>query len=321
MDENWRVEMRPELNLQRLCMLKIATTLWNKKETKEQIAIFFENFYPSNDDYDLYQNWNHQLTNNLIAFLHNSSLSLNLKAGLKNTIIITGLQICHWRKFVENILELNIDTSENIFWTNYGTIDKKTIFKNWLNNKQVEITKLFNIACLLCFEEYIPELWENIPDDKKFDHFYLETIYTTSTYNVIAYWKNLLHVDDKKRFRIGIQNENLNRKFAWNQFCDNSQSIEERMFRISMMECFEVAVKYFWYKLNDEQRKRSVKTLIKTFYSKKDETEFASILFFLSTKLSRERSEEYFMVQSILMKHYSVQDFFYASVGSCFSIL
>ncbi|XP_051166654.1 uncharacterized protein LOC127284960 isoform X2 [Leptopilina boulardi] len=281
-------KMKPELNLQRLYMLKIATIIWNKNETKQQIDLFFNNFYPSDDDCFLYQKWNQQLTSNLVAFLHNLPLSLNVRANLKNSIIITGLQICHWRKFVAKILELNIDASSEIFWTNYGTIDKKRIFHNWYNKKQLKYKKLFNIACILCFDDYIPNLWEKIPEDERFDNFYLETIYTSSSYNVIAYWKNLLQMDDKKHFIIGCQNENLKRKFSWYQFCNNSQNIEETMFRISMIECLEMAVKYFWYKLNDEQQKRSVRILMKTSYPKKDETEFARILFFLSTKLSRE---------------------------------
>ncbi|XP_043480446.1 uncharacterized protein LOC122510099 [Leptopilina heterotoma] len=321
MKENDKEKMKPELNLQRLCMLKIATSIWNKDETKQQIAVFFDNFFPSNDDCLLYENWNQQLTSNLLAFLHNCPLSLSSRANLKNTITITGLQICHWKKFVVNILELNIDESSDIFWTNYGTIDKKKIFLHWHDKRQLKYSKLFNIACILCFEDYIPNLWEKIPEDERFNQFYMETIYTSSEYNVIAYWKNLLQVDSKKRYTIGIQNENLKKKFSWYQFCNNSQSIEETMFRISMMECLEMAVKYFWEKLSDDERKTSVRTLIKTNYSIRDETEFARILFFLSTKLSRERSEEYFLVQSILMKNYSVQDFFYASVGSCFSIL
>ena len=294
MRENSKLDFKSEMNLQRLCMMKIATSLWEQENTKQKIRIFFTNFFPNDDDYLFFKNWDHHLTDDLLIFLKNLPLPSNLIFSLKNLINITGLQICNWTKFVSKILELEINYAEEVFWTNYGTIDRIRIFKNWVDNKKLETCQLFNVACIFCMEKYIPILWNKIPNDVKNNNFYSEKIYKNSIYNIIAYWKNFLEEEMNRRFRIGYENENFpDEIFSWFNICNNSQSIEENLFRISVLDCLEMGVEYFWNTLNDEERERSVRILMKTFYPKRDETEYARILFFLTTELSGIRSSEY----------------------------
>ncbi|XP_033216313.1 uncharacterized protein LOC117172464 isoform X2 [Belonocnema kinseyi] len=329
--EEERLDFNFEISLQRLCVVKIATNLWEKEEIRQKVLLFFQKNYNRYEENDNSIGWN-KVTKKVLSFLKNVSLPAKLSHSIKHVTKSIGLQIFNWTKYVTKILKFDIICTSEIFWTHFGTIDKRKIFEHWVQTRKLKSSQLFNMACIFCMEDYIPNLWIEIPDYVKTNEFYSETIYTMSKYNLIAYWKNVLLDDMRRNFistmavteRVRIErlraegrfeNDEFNeRRIAWLYIFADSHSTEENMFRVSVLEGLELGVKYFWNKLSDEQRQRNVEFALHTAKGKSEEPEYAEILIFLLTKLSVEQnislSYEEFFILEMLLKNWPWEEFF-----------
>ena len=333
-DEN-KLDFNFQINLQRLCMIKISTTLWNNKETKRRVRHFFEKSYNRYEEDEVKRNstqWN-KLTRKVIILLKDLSFPRKLNIALNHVTKSIGFHIFNWTKYVTKILKFDIGCAQNTFWSHYGTIDKVKIFISWVEEKKLETSDLFNMACIFCLEEYIPRLWNEIPDEVQENDFYSQTIYTMPKYNIIAYWKNLL-IDDVRRNFISsmavtervrierlrasrgyLEDEEFNqRRIDWLYIFANSHSIEENMFRVSVHEGLDLGVEYFWNKLNDRQRERNIDFSMHNAMRKKDEPGYAEILIFFVTKMSITENisllyEEFFVLE-MLLQNWPWEEFF-----------
>ena len=303
MEEDLKLDFTFEIKLKRLCLVKIATSLWERRDIKQKIRLFFQDLSPNLHNNILIRNWHCYLTTKVIPLVNNFSLPSVLINILKHFISSIGSQILYWTKFLTKSLEFEISCTETLFWTHYGTIDKIKIFKYWFDYKKLNTSQLFNVSCIFCLEEYVPLLWNEIPDEVKKSEFYTETIYKFSVYALIIYWKKRLGEEIKEHFvytihieewekivtlrRAGLltRDQIYHKKMDWLEYCNDSLSIEENMYRGAIIEGLDLAVQYFWNNLDEIQQKRDFDDLLETIDRNRKDRGYSEVLLFMVTKM------------------------------------
>ncbi|XP_033217715.1 uncharacterized protein LOC117173328 [Belonocnema kinseyi] len=330
MEEGLKLDFKFEIHLQRLCLIKVAVSLWERKEIREKICVFFEELSSKEDDI-LIRNWKFDLTKKVLSLMNNLPLPNFLINTLKHYVSSMGFQIYQWTKFVTKNLGFNIVCTDYIFWTHYGTIDKIQTFKYWYDHRILETSQLFNVACIFCLEDYVPILWNEIPDEVRKNDFYLKKIYTFSIYSLIIYWKKRLGEEIEENFvsfihseewekiltlrRAGLlkRDENYHRKMSWLEFCHESFSIEENMYRGAIIEGQELAVQYFWNNLDERCQMRDFEDIMLAIDREKNERGYSDILIFMMTRLKINKALPILYSHSLwetLLRNFPFEEFF-----------
>ena len=311
-------------------MVKIATFLWEREDTKQQICQFLELLETTNRKSDIYlekkiMEWN-IIRRDVISHINNLNLlPPQLKSRLKHIARSMGLQIFSWIKYMENVLFLDKICIDDIFWTHYGTLDKIKIFKSWVEKKKFSPAELFNVACFFYLEDYIPSLWNEIPEEVKKGSFYRLRIHILACYSHIAYWKNILlgrsyfnfetsvtkaEFEIKERSRINHikYDKEFEDGFYINEFMSSIrysnlrlEILGNKMMWLSLTQGNEFAMEYYW-NMMDDKREENLQNYITSIFNKDSLPEYAASIIFLITKM--------FM-----------KDYIQFSVAECFGLL
>ncbi|CAL1299527.1 unnamed protein product [Larinioides sclopetarius] len=102
---------------------------------------------------------------------------LELPESLSKQIIpilnAVGTEILKWKLFHKQFLcgyEENYDLHvvvDKLCWTSAGAVDDRKTAEAIVRSDVLDIVKRFKLACLYCLEDYIPGLWEELPEKNK----------------------------------------------------------------------------------------------------------------------------------------------------------
>lgn len=334
-----------ELNLQRMAMGTTALSLWERPHIKNKVRDFFRHEYKDGIRSREYKEANEakwsNLTKEVLNQLEPRVLPKILDSELIYVIREVGAKIYNWYEYIkENLSYNNVDYAQQIYWTPYGSIDQIKIFKSfWLENsslstgnKDRDISRLFRLACNYVLEEHINNLWQQVPKEIQEGTFYTESIYEEYKFHLIAYWVltfyGELHHLTRYLKRVSRDHDKL---------YDCNHSVEENMFRLSVSQGYELAAKYFWNKLSDEEKDRnlisSIGLSIKRYYNIYTSEEasykhekYAEICTYLMSQMTISQEQELFKsynssILEIFLSHWPWQELLMPTLERMWSYL
>lgn len=332
------MDFKFKINLQQICLVKIASSLWENKYIKQKMQLFVQKTYKNSENFEEQNilHWN-KLLKDVQSHINNFPLPNKFSSKLRHITRSMGLKIYSWIKYITKVLFLDSICIEDLSWTQYGSLDKIKIFKNWVEKKRLETTQLFNIACFFYLKDCIPSLWSEVPEIVRKNEFYSNLIYKMEAFSHIAYWKNALEDNTNKYFEtsavqvkqeIGEASRNLpivadtegleayylssclGMFLSRNPYVDG---FEENMFELSLTKGQEFAVQHFWKRLDDEFGKR-ILNFIRYLYRKEFLPEYIDTILFLVTQMFMKESFEFSMEESfgllILLSNHPWDEFF-----------
>ncbi|XP_014291006.1 uncharacterized protein [Halyomorpha halys] len=265
------MQYKLELSLERMAMVAKAVWLWEQPHIKTKTRQFFleeysPGIYPTSPQKEIDRKWSN-LTKEVLNQLDLRVLPKGIDTELIYVIRVIGGKIHNWYVYVIGHLGYNVDYAQQIYWSPYGNIDQVRIFKSfWLENsslstgnKGVDISNLFKLACNYVAEEHINNLWQQVPGEIKQSTFHAGTVYVDNKFHIIAYW--LFYICGELHFLTRFL-KTISR--GHEVIYDHNHSGEENMFRLSVKIGYEVAAKYFWNKLNGEERDRNLMSSVFT---------------------------------------------------------
>lgn len=250
-----------ELNLQRMVMINMATSLWEQSHIKNKIQEFLTFEYKERGNQTNEKKW-HDITKLILKQIESNTLYSILKIELTHIIKSIGEKIFNWYEYIRNNIEDDkkesaINYIEKIYWTHYGSIDEVKILKSfWIDNPRLNIATVYAMACEYALEEDINNLWEQIP--RKMQNKYFENIYNEHKCLILAYWQCYRDGNLSVFIRYLETLMHSGRTYIHNHLYNRYHSVEENMFRLSIYGGYSKAVEYFWDKLNEEERNRNV---------------------------------------------------------------
>lgn len=287
-----------KLNLQQMSMLSIAKSMWKQEDIKDKIRLFFQNDYSFNKRQN---NWKWgTLTTEVISQFDLLYKEKYLPPGFRNKLESTyivrliGFKIFNWTKYITKELKYNIAYAEQICWTADSSIDKLAIFNSWVNNvERLDVNTLYLFACRYCLEESIKDLWQQIQkqgaEQNKIEAFSAQNIHIDYQDPLIGYW-------------ICRMNKNMTMLTKYEHY-DKNQSIVENMFKFSVSNGYELATKYFFNQLTEEEKQRNLQkyaqVVVEKSYFFKAREEYIDVFIFL---ISEMREEEVTDLKSTINK-------------------
>lgn len=157
-----------DLNLRQISMVQAAINCWEQHKIKREI----KDFFLKHDTYTICRRESEEKIDWTCEILDNIRKQTLLPDSLKDemTYMITSIgdRLIEWLKHVTEKLEGSIHRIpvlehylNNIFWTNFGTIDAVRIFRDLRLNCTVNnIPYMYEEACNYCLEEDITSLWK-----------------------------------------------------------------------------------------------------------------------------------------------------------------
>lgn len=153
-------------------------------------------------------------------------------------IYLWALQHIHFNKILSNE-----SISNEFVWSIDGTIDKAKTAELILEKKTENVSSRYQLACLYCLEDQIQILWEQLDENEKSDML-------KSQLDLVSFWS---HITAKKDMEEFIREHcpgwhNTPNRFAFGAAVDTNN---------------DVAIKYFYKKLNPNETKKAMKDVIR----------------------------------------------------------
>lgn len=241
--------MLVELNLEYITLLSIAVSIWERQDVKKKAKHYFYKISKKKNGNE----WR-EIIKHVINLVDSKPLPQVSYCKLVYLIRDIGLKLYDFFNYIRNSKlfdstprkQLYDFYFKKIYWTPYGTIDEIRIFKeSWMCTPEIKIHVLYNVACALCLEEYVEDLWARIPDKVKAQRY--NKIYKSRSCHscILAYWECCRN---KKQINL---TELLNRQ---NRNPDDLSSLEVNLFTISAKKGYKYAAKYFYNKMTDEEK-------------------------------------------------------------------
>lgn len=249
------MDLEFDLSLKRLSTTATALALWNQPDIKSKLKHYFcagQRFGK--------RNYLTQLIKEVMMKLDRNVIPPMLYSELMYIVKELGLKIGDWQRFIRRksifrdipLRELFDLCANEIVWTYYGSIDEIKTVKSWLENPNFDVVKKYYMACYYCFEDKIKLLWKIVSKKK---NFYDENkLNSTYGLHLVAYWNRIQNNNNFESFvrDIKIQSKDGDRVY------DENRSAEVNMFRLSVRKGYVEASKYFWNKMNSEEKKRDL---------------------------------------------------------------
>ncbi|WP_342260182.1 hypothetical protein [Candidatus Tisiphia endosymbiont of Metellina segmentata] len=270
-------------SLQHISISNIIITLWNQADIKYQIVKLFneyeDNFYT--DMYELFL----KIEDKVLGKLSPLAVPSGIRKILSNIIHPIGHEIFGWimyqDKYIfnngyygyQNLKPIAINYIDDLVWTPRGVIDYKETAKTLLaKEEKLSDGYKYNMACAYCFEDNIAIIASKV-------------IGTTLVLNsierqaMVYFWTAHITGDftelDKAVY-------SYNRKYSTNY------STNECLFTVLIdNRTNQIAIKYIWDKLSNEEKSRQIVPAIK-------KTSNTDIKCFLLSQMSKEQEKEVF---------------------------
>lgn len=294
------MELHFDINLQRMSMVASALALWERKDVKLKVKEFFY----MKGGLNTKNKWLN-LVKEVLKELKRGFLPSILYCQLLYVIRDIGLKIYGWFRFMKKSRMFRYTHRKQIFdiytknlvWTHYGTIDEVKTLRSWMNDKNVDYSKAFSMACRCCLPEDVKVLWNLIPEHVKSSR-YKDTCSRYGTH-IIAYWCSY-----QNEFQDDLIAKLIDQDQGYLNLYDEAGSLDENMLTLSARKIYNLAVQHFWNKISIEEKERNICNCLKkllqisyiTFgdYHIYRMEQCAEMLIFFLNQLTGENKEQFF---------------------------
>ncbi|KAL7632267.1 UNVERIFIED_CONTAM: hypothetical protein RMT77_017425 [Armadillidium vulgare] len=153
--------------LEDLCGIQMAIELANKLEFKKEILRLadFDNLWDDGGE-----PWFENMEKKVLDALKKLPFGLRVKIPMP-AVIFCLIQNIEWAKFHKEEFDLPLDYScsflKSSYFTSKGILNKEKAAREILKDTELSPSLKFCIACHYCLSDFIPVLWEQLPEDKK----------------------------------------------------------------------------------------------------------------------------------------------------------
>lgn len=218
----------PPENLRESALIVAAINLFTQNPVKGQILRVFE--YHSQGDFD--DRWK-EVEKIIKERIKGLKLPQTLEDDLSGISRQISLEILEWSKYYGKYY-CESAFFNNICWTPQGSIDAEKTAKKLVSYESLSVLKRYEIACIHCFEDMIPDLWKQL--GKEASH--LKRMKRSRMYDRLAiFWS--YYINDRAGEII------------------KDSSINEYGLNIAIEQGNSVAVRYFWTKLTPEEKEKN----------------------------------------------------------------
>ncbi|KAF8789461.1 uncharacterized protein LOC129956966 [Argiope bruennichi] len=191
-------------SLEEITLRRVVANLW----TETDIVVMIQNF-PCECPHDI----EHRKKNRNVAFnkvkakLSKLVIPASLKERMMDLIKPIGTELMQWKTFHDSIFQstnrdLSLYMLKRVVWTSAGTIDYRRTAKILLCSDVLGVRTRYSIACLYCYVDDIPVLWNELPEVVK--NCYLSAFYVplVRELQLEFYWAHVMVGEEPKLERI-----------------------------------------------------------------------------------------------------------------------
>lgn len=246
-----------DLNLQRVAMISIATSLWEASHVKQEIKDFFKNtkYEPA----PRYQGW-YIIARKVLQNLDSLALSKIISRDLEKIIVAIGEKIYDWTEYVMLKLSLPFSFAEKIYWTCYGTIDELKIFQLFWSkvdfpssttHSYFKVNTVYVLASANADENFLNDSIDDMTQQMKEIYPMVDVNnYKDKIYTFMSLW---LHFDVTRCSSHPFRNVH---------FASSGHIIPpEIMLKLCAKQGFIYAVKYYYNKLSENLKCKIIEDL------------------------------------------------------------
>lgn len=237
------LELEEVPSLTKLCLVRVAVTLWSTQLGKIQLNKLLNLEMADNRSKLLHVEMVDKLKRLQESIIYQLSIKSSLESGLKDMLERTGMVLDRFIRSDQN--DVNENFCKSIHWTAFGLIDEVETWKKYARTKD-SVTN-FKAYCKYCCEHMIFEMWHGFSEDTK------NSLRNEPWKNyLLMYWLGVLdgNMDDINNFF---------RTYNYNNNC----TFHVRMFILTVEE-FLGAASYFYSKLSLKEVNSLVEVNFKT---------------------------------------------------------
>ncbi|GBN72679.1 hypothetical protein AVEN_95011-1 [Araneus ventricosus] len=165
-----------------------------------------------------------------------------------HTLKPIGSQILKWKFFHESFLtdsteDLDAHILEKLCFTTSGTVDYRKTAEALVCSDVVDIVKRYKLACLYCLEDYIPDFWNELPEENKM-YFYNDT----TPIEEPRLWFCWPYILKGEEYKLDYESRSYGYQSTFRQFA----------FEYSAIIGNKAASEYFFQRLTHEEREPSI---------------------------------------------------------------
>ncbi|GBM87465.1 hypothetical protein AVEN_9562-1 [Araneus ventricosus] len=232
------------LSLKEMALRRVAVILWSDSDILASISKFRTSWF-SNEESE--KEWREIIEHNVKDKMLKLELPKSLTKQMIDIVRRIGLQIRRWKECQEDYLRndgeaIILPNSAKLCWTTAGTIDYRKTAEELVRCDMLDLVQRYKLACINCLEDYIPLLWEELPEEMK-------VIYGNDKYlcaDLSFCWPHILKGE---HFKLNSLLRTWDRiPLSFNQYA----------FETSVEDGNKSATEYFFQKLTHEEREASV---------------------------------------------------------------
>ncbi|GBN68245.1 hypothetical protein AVEN_68597-1 [Araneus ventricosus] len=282
------------LSLKEMALRKVMVILWSDSDILAFISkLQFDMLTPD----EIETEWRETAEDKVKDKVAKLELPESLKKQMIDVVYPIGLEIGRWKEshedyFLDSWDQIIAPDLAKLCWTAAGTIDCRKTAEKLIHCDVLYVVQSYRLACDYCLEDYIPLLWEEVPEWMK-DQF---CNYKGLSPHLKFCWPYILKGEQSKLdYLLRTSDRNLT---TFNQYA----------FEYSAENGNKTATEYFFHKLTDEERENSlmrtthavvaaIQNISPSEYfedSPKDSPKFSSVLCYLLSVMTPVQQMEIF---------------------------
>ncbi|GBL76244.1 hypothetical protein AVEN_40445-1 [Araneus ventricosus] len=242
------------LSLKDMTIRRVVAVLFKESDILESIGNFRRK-YLFNDGANL-KVWRERVEDKMSDKISKFVLPKSLTKQLIDTFKPMGQQVARWKAFHEGYLldtnecshlHFNVPILEKLCWTAAGTVDYPKTAEELVCSDVIDNVKRYKLACLYCLEDYIPQLWQELPNNKK-KAFLCNEKYPLQMerLGLQSWWPYIIQGEESKL-------DNLTKSYRRDQL-----TFHQYAFQYSAAKGNKNAAEYFFQKLTYEEKEASL---------------------------------------------------------------
>lgn len=240
---------------------------------------------------------------------------------IKSVIKPIGFEILKWIMYHNGNNGFMVTVPSEFCWTPQGTIDMRKTAVFLTNDENIDITMRYRLACVLCLEEKIKELWKRVPENCKMLLYNEENPNNVPEHYLIIFWTWIV----KRNLT------NLNAVVNYRYF--PGASPYSYALKISAIEGNSVATNFFYNKLSIQEIDflPSIANSVAAVINDNDLVDNMNldfhdeILFFLFLKMNQNQQKEVLRINAYqvlgIFLDWPLQEFFIEMSKHCWTFL
>ncbi|GBN80134.1 hypothetical protein AVEN_133763-1 [Araneus ventricosus] len=308
------------LSLKEMTLRRVAVLLWSGSDILVSISKFR---HEGSGIEESTREWLETIEPKIKDKVLKLELPKSLTEQMIDIVRPIGLQIKRWKESQEyhlgiEIQEIILPNSAKLCWTSAGSINNRKTAEELVRCDVLDVVQRYKLACINCLEDYIPLLWEKLPENVK--EFYYNDKYLSPDLQFC--WPRIFKGElSKLDYLLRTSDRNLT---TFNQWA----------FEHSAGNGNKTAAEYFFHKLTHEEREASLMRTVKAVFRNRfvaqfrylsQNEELSEILCYLLSVMSPEKQIEIFKERPIdvlwLFLDWPRQDLFLENAGLLWTFL